>query len=194
VLSGGEKNRLLLAKLFTRPANVLVLDEPTNDLDAETLELLEELLFEFSGTLLLVSHDRAFLNNVVTGTLVFEGDGRVSEYPGGYDDWLRQRPEPAEAPPPEKKARPTARRAAGNAQKVGLGFKEKHELEALPRWIEALEAEQRELYAAMSDPLFYKKAKGEITAFTARLEAVERDVQAAYRRWEVLEEMKGDAP
>ncbi|MGD8960767.1 MAG: ATP-binding cassette domain-containing protein [Desulfobacteraceae bacterium] len=194
VLSGGEKNRLLLAKLFTRPANVLVLDEPTNDLDAETLELLEELLFEFSGTLLLVSHDRAFLNNVVTGTLVFEDDGRVAEYPGGYDDWLRQRPAPAEAAPPEKKTRTPARSAGGSARKTGLGFKEKHELEALPRRIEALEAEQRELYAAMSDPLFYKKEKGEITAFTARLEAVERDVQAAYRRWEVLEELKGDAP
>jgi ATP-binding cassette subfamily F protein uup len=194
VLSGGEKNRLLLAKLFTRPANVLVLDEPTNDLDTEALELLEELLFEFSGTLLLVSHDRAFLNNVVTGTLVFEGDGRVAEYPGGYDDWLHQRPAPAEAAPPEKKTRTPARNAGGSARKTGLGFKEKHELEALPRRIEALEAEQRELYAAMSNPLFYKKEKGEITAFTARLEAVERDVQAAYRRWEVLEELNGDAP
>jgi ABC transport system ATP-binding/permease protein len=194
VLSGGEKNRLLLAKLFTRPANVLVLDEPTNDLDAETLELLEELLFEFSGTLLLVSHDRAFLNNVVTGTLVFEGDGRVAEYPGGYDDWLRQRPAPVEAPPSGKKTRNQARSAPRPTQKGKLGFKEIHELKDLPQRIEALEAEQKDLYAAMSDPLFYRKDKEEIAALTTRLETVERDVQAAYRRWEALEELKGDAP
>jgi ABC transport system ATP-binding/permease protein len=103
VLSGGEKNRLLLAKLFTQPSNVLVLDEPTNDLDIETLELLEELLFEFSGTMLIVSHDRAFLNNVVTSTLVFEGSGQVTEYAGGYDDWLIQRPKPDVIQPSEKK-------------------------------------------------------------------------------------------
>ncbi|MDO9516367.1 MAG: ATP-binding cassette domain-containing protein, partial [Syntrophales bacterium] len=150
-LSGGERNRLLLAKLFTKPANILVLDEPTNDLDAETLELLEELLFDYKGTVLLVSHERAFLNNVVTSTLVFEEDGRVQEYASGYDDWLIQRPaEVAETKAPEKKARKKSRPAGPRK----LSFKEARELEGLPQKIEAMETEQQELYASMADSSF----------------------------------------
>ncbi len=192
VLSGGEKNRLLLAKLFTRPANVLVLDEPTNDLDAETLELLEKLLFEYQGTLLLVSHDRAFLNNVVTSTLVFEGQGRVIEYAGGYDDWLIQRPQPKQERLPAKKPcnkhgaetkRPKARK---------LGFKEKRELKDLPLKIDTFEAEQKELYAIMSDPIFYKKGKEEIARAHAHLAEVEDQIKAAYLRWEALESLEKD--
>ncbi len=187
VLSGGEKNRLMLAKLFTRPANVIVMDEPTNDLDAETLELLEELLLEYSGTVLLVSHDRTFINNVVTSTVVFEPDGRVMEYPGGYDDWLTQRPTPekeaAIAKRPEKKVR--SKPAADKPRK--LGFKEMRELESLPRTIEALEKEHEELVAAMSDPLFYKTEKKEIARIKSRLAAVEAEIEAAYQRWEALE-------
>ena len=189
VLSGGEKNRLLLAALFTRPANVLVLDEPTNDLDAETLELLEELLFEFQGTLLLVSHDREFLNRVVTSTIVFEGGGRLTEYPGGYDDWLSQRPPPKASPSPEAKPR----RAGGLCSKPGnnrkLGYMQQRELDDLPQKIDRLEAEQRSLYAAMSDPFFYKKEKTDIAAAKARLEKIEDDIATAYRRWEALEDL-----
>lgn len=153
ILSGGERNRLLLAKLFTKPSNVLVLDEPTNDLDAETLELLEELLLDYSGTLLLVSHDREFLNNVVTSTLVFEGQGQVSEYVGGYDDWLRQHK--PDSPMKIKKAAPKQEKPKvppGRPHK--LGFKEQRELEHLPLHIEKMEAEQQELYEIMADPGF----------------------------------------
>ncbi|MDA8165091.1 MAG: ATP-binding cassette domain-containing protein [Desulfobacteraceae bacterium] len=189
ILSGGERNRLLLAKLFTKPANLLVLDEPTNDLDVETLELLEELLLGYQGTILLVSHDRAFLNNVVTSTLVFEGGGRVSEYVGGYDDWLRQRPSgPATAPPkPDKEAAP--RPARSRARK--LSFKENRELEELPGQIEALEKEQQELYARMADPAFYQKG-AEMTALIERLAALEKELPAAYARWEELEAVKSN--
>ncbi|MBN1626420.1 MAG: ATP-binding cassette domain-containing protein, partial [Deltaproteobacteria bacterium] len=157
VLSGGERNRLLLARLFTRPSNVLVLDEPTNDLDMETLELLEDRLINYSGTILLVSHDREFLNNVVTSTLVFEGNGVVNEYPGGYDDWLSQRPAPVE----EQIERP-ARKSAAIAREDKkdkprrLTFKEKGELEGLPAIIENLEQEQKAIYAQMAEPGFYK--------------------------------------
>ncbi len=188
VLSGGERNRLLLAKLFAKPANILVLDEPTNDLDAETLELLEELIFEFKGTVLLVSHDRAFLNNVVTSTLVFEGAGRVQEYAGGYDDWLAQRPvEVAEKPEaPEKKAKRKPKPAGPRK----LTFKEARELEALPQQIEALEAEQRELYAAMADPDFYRQDGEGISRAKARSEELELELAAAYARWEELEAIK----
>src|SRR5262245_26557386 len=157
-LSGGERNRLLLARLFTRPANVLVLDEPTNDLDIETLELLEAELVEWPGTLLLVSHDRAFLDNVVTSTLVFEGDGKVEDYVGGYEDWLRQRPSPpalSEAAGPARQA-PRAPATAGDSPaSKKLSFKEQRELEALPERIETLEAEQRALNAKIADPAFY---------------------------------------
>ncbi len=187
ILSGGEKNRLLLAKLFARPANVLVLDEPTNDLDVETLELLEELLLEYTGTLLLVSHDRAFLNNVVTGTLAFEGNGQIREYPGGYDDWLDQRPQPLR-PQANKQHVNTRPRAKASHQKPRkLGYKEQRELDALPQRIEALEAEQQMLFSMVSDPDFYKKQKDDITAVQSRLAALETEIALAYERWEALE-------
>jgi len=191
VLSGGERNRLLLAKLFAKPANILVLDEPTNDLDAETLELLEELIFDYKGTVLLVSHDRAFLNNVVTSTLVFEGEGRVQEYAGGYDDWLAQRPqEVAEKPEaPEKKTKRKPKPAGPRK----LTFKEARELETLPQQIEALEAEQRELYAAMADPDFYRQDGEGISRAKARGEELELELAAAYARWEELEAIKDNA-
>ena len=152
ILSGGERNRLLLARLFTKPSNVLIMDEPTNDLDTETLELLEELLLDYPGTLLLVSHDRTFLNNVVTSTLVLEGEGRVGEYVGGYDDWLRQRkPEPAGQD--GKAATRSAKQRPRRERRQTLSYKEQRELEALPQRIETLEAEQAALYQAMSDPI-----------------------------------------
>jgi len=187
VLSGGERNRLLLARLFARPANILVLDEPTNDLDAETLELLEELLFDFKGTVLLVSHDRAFLNNVVTSTLVFEGGGRVQEYAGGYDDWLAQRTvEFAEVKPqPTEKKEKKKPKPAGPRK---LTFKESRELEELPAKIETLEAEQQELYATMGDPAFYQQSSQAINQAKERLAELEELLAAAYRRWEELEE------
>jgi len=193
VLSGGEKNRLLLAGLFTQPANVLVLDEPTNDLDAETLELLEELIFDYRGTLLLVSHDRTFLNNVVTSTIVFEGSGQVTEYTGGYDDWLRQRPQPEAERLPQKnsrkKVRPKPR--AHPAQK--LGYQQQREMQDLPQKIESLEAAQKALFALLSDPLFYKKEKDEISGVKSDLEHVEQEIAAAYRRWEELETLNSRA-
>ncbi len=189
VLSGGERNRLLLARLFAKPANVLVLDEPTNDLDAETLELLEELLFDYTGTLLLVSHDRAFLNNVVTSTIVFEGRGLVAEYAGGYDDWLLQRSKPAEIPPEKKEAK-KARQSSPSTKPGKLGFKQSRELSELPRRIDDLESEQKELHAAMSDPFYYKKNREEIAALKKRITEVEQDIEAAYLRWEILESLE----
>jgi len=187
VLSGGEKNRLMLAKLFTQPANVLVLDEPTNDLDAETLELMEELIFEYPGTLLLVSHDRAFLNNVVTSTIVFESSGQVVEYTGGYDDWLRQRPQRPAERLPEKNARKKVRPKSGARPSRKLGYMQKREMHDLPQKIEALESEQKELFAILSDPLFYKKEKDEIAGVKSDLDRIERKIETAYRRWEELE-------
>jgi len=177
-LSGGERNRLLLARLLTRPVNVLVLDEPTNDLDLETLELLEMQLLEWTGTLILVSHDRVFLDNVVTSTLAFEGDGRVVEYVGGYEDWLRQRPSPAATPTPALAAAamraaapaPTAAAPAAGARKASN--KERRERDALPARIEALEAEQRELERTVAAPDFYKRPGAEITAVMARIAPV----------------------
>jgi ABC transport system ATP-binding/permease protein len=187
VLSGGEKNRLMLAKLFTRPANVLVLDEPTNDLDAETLELLEELIFEYQGTLLLVSHDRDFLNNVVTSTIVFEGNGQVMEYVGGYDDWLDQRPKNISSPEKDKNSpkKPIPKPRAPKSQK--LGYMQQRELQDLPHKIETLELEQKALFSMMSDPLFYKKERDEIARAKSDLKRVERDIEIAYHRWEELE-------
>ena len=184
-LSGGERNRLLLAKLFTKPSNVLVLDEPTNDLDAETLELLEELLMEYPGTLLIVSHDRAFLNNVVTSTLVFEGEGQVKDYAGGYDDWVRQKQttvaqlQAATAKP--EPARPKTERAKK------LSFKDQRELETLPQLIEQLETEQTDLHAKMADPAFYQQGGAEIARMTNDLETIHQRLQTAYARWEELE-------
>ncbi len=187
VLSGGEKNRLLLAKLFTQPSNVLVLDEPTNDLDIETLELLEELLFEFSGTMLIVSHDRAFLNNVVTSTLVFEGGGQVTEYAGGYDDWLIQRPKPDIIQPSEKKAPEKSKQKSRQIKTQKPTFKEKQELKDLPQIIDKFESRQKELYEIMSDPLFYKMEKNDIARIKSQLEEIEKAIEDAYIRWEELE-------
>lgn len=189
VLSGGERNRLLLAKLFTKPSNVLVLDEPTNDLDAETLELLEELLLDYPGTVLLVSHDRAFLNNVVTSTLVFENGGRVAEYVGGYDDWVRQRPKEASEP---GKAAKAPKPQAQPKRAVKLSYKEQRELEALPARIEALEAEQSGLYETMAGTSFYQKGKDEIARTQERLKAVEDELVTAYERWEMLEAIEAE--
>jgi len=191
VLSGGERNRLLLARLFTRPSNVLVLDEPTNDLDMETLELLEDRLINYSGTVLLVSHDREFLNNVVTSTLVFEGDGAVSEYPGGYDDWLIQRPVPAEVTVerPAKKSSPAAKDEKKERPRR-LTFKEGKELDALPGIIENLEQEQKDLYAKMADPGFYRGAADNAPKAQLRLDEIDKELKAAYARWEELEGIK----
>jgi len=189
VLSGGEKNRLLLAKLFTRPSNILVLDEPTNDLDAETLELLEELLLDYSGTLLLVSHDRVFLNNVVTSTFVFEGNAIVNEYVGGYDDWVRQCRGGREAgtgkasSKPEQKLRPVKKRNK-------LSYKDNLELESLPARIEDLEVQQDEIHQAMSNPSFYQKEVDEMNRIKKDLADVEQELEEAYDRWEKLEVLK----
>ncbi|MDH3348236.1 MAG: ATP-binding cassette domain-containing protein, partial [Desulfobulbaceae bacterium] len=186
ILSGGERNRLLLAKLFTQPANLLVLDEPTNDLDMETLELLEELLLNFKGTVLLVSHDRAFLNNVVTGTMVFEGNGLIGEYAGGYDDWLVQRKIP-EAELKESKCKKKETQRVKKEKVRKLTFKEKKELEELPKKIEILEEEQQRLYGTLADPTFYQESGREAAEMTQRLEVLERELETAYQRWEELE-------
>ena len=187
-LSGGERNRLLLARLFSKPANLLVMDEPTNDLDVETLELLEELLLEYEGTLLLVSHDRAFLNNVVTSTLVFEGEGKISEYVGGYDDWIRQRKSEAESSAPAA-GKPAATTQKKRSQKK-LSYKEKRELESLPKQIEALEAEQDTLQQQLTDPAFYQQGGEAVSTATDRFKQIEQQLEQAYQRWEVLEEME----
>ncbi len=187
VLSGGERNRLLLARLFTRPFNVLVMDEPTNDLDADTLELLEDLLVEHEGTLLLVSHDREFINNVVTSTLVFEGDGRVSEYAGGYDDWLRQRPAVAAAPAPASEPAP----AAPKKPAPKLSNKLLRELELLPGRIEAMEKELKDLEQILADPAFFKKPVAEVRQATDRHELLQGEIEAAMARWAELETMRG---
>ena len=192
-LSGGERNRLLLARLFTKPANVLVLDEPTNDLDAETLELLEDLLVEFGGTVLLVSHDRAFLNEVCTSLLVFEGEGRVVDYIGGYDDWQKEKARKAAA---LAAAEELAKRAAKAAASGGAGSpaakarkltnKERAELDAMPALIEKLENEQTALTAKLADPLFFKKPPLEVTQATGRLHELEAQIATTYKRWEEL--------
>jgi len=192
VLSGGERNRLLLAKLFTQPSNVLVLDEPTNDLDIETLDLLEELLMDYPGTVLLVSHDRAFINDVVTSTLVLEGNGRVSEYVGGYDDWLRQKqpmnvvhavPSKVEV----KKVEPSPQKKKPRK----LSFKEQKELDTLPKRIEDLDAEQRQILATMADPVFYRESGKKVAVYKARHEVLEKELAEAYKRWDELEAVKG---
>ena len=192
-LSGGERNRLLLARLFTKPCNVLVLDEPTNDLDAETLELLEDLLVEFGGTLLLVSHDRAFLNEVCTSLLVFEGEGRVVEYFGGYDDWQKEKAAKAAAAAlaeekAKREAKEAAEAAAGPAKKVRkLSNKERAELDALPKVIEKLETEQTNLSTKLADPMFFKKSPVEVTHATERLHEIEAELAKAFARWSELE-------
>ncbi len=191
-LSGGERNRLLLARLFTRAANVLVLDEPTNDLDVETLELLEAQLVAWPGTVLLVSHDRAFLDNVVTSTLVFEGEGQVGEYVGGYDDWLRQRSASSTDPGAEaaSRTRPAPRKSRGGAAR--LSYNEQRELVALPERIEALDAELGTLNATVAGPTFYQEAADTIKDTMARLEAVQQELDEAYGRWEELEARRGN--
>ena len=188
-LSGGERNRLLLARLFSKPSNVLVLDEPTNDLDAETLDLLEELIVGYPGTVLLVSHDRAFLNNVVTNTLVYEGDGYVRDYTGGYDDWLAQRRAIAESVA-DRPASTQANRPSTSTPTTGTRrrtFKEQQELTQLPRRIELLEIEQRELHATMASPGFYQQDKIAIAKATKRLEEIESELTTCFERWELLE-------
>jgi ATP-binding cassette subfamily F protein uup len=188
-LSGGERNRLLLAKLFILPSNVLVLDEPTNDLDAETLELLEERLLDYGGTILMVSHDRAFLNNVATSTIAFEGAGRLWEYVGGYDDWLRQRAEqeePAKAAPAE----PKQKKERAPKEKRKLSYKEARELQELPLQIEALEAEKERLLETLNSPEFYvNRNAGEIRDASDRLQALEEELDVAYGRWDELESL-----
>ncbi|MES9875195.1 MAG: ATP-binding cassette domain-containing protein, partial [Candidatus Sedimenticola sp. 6PFRAG7] len=189
-LSGGERNRLLLAKLFTKPANVLVMDEPTNDLDMETLELLEELLLDYQGTLLLVSHDRAFLNNVVTSSLVFEGQGRVNEYVGGYDDWLRQRqPANAQKPLAASQAKSKTEKPKSKPKSKKLSYKDQRELEALPKRIEELERVLDELQNQMADPAFYQQGGDAIAEAKAKVESAETELSGAFERWESLEAM-----
>jgi len=189
VLSGGERNRLLLARLFTRPFNFLIMDEPTNDLDIETLELLEELLLDYTGTLLLVSHDRAFLNNVVTSTMVLEGGGAVNEYPGGYDDWVNQRKAVSRRVPAGygRGQRPMRQKPEITAAKAKLSFKEKRELESLPKAIEGLEAEQEDIYARLGDVTFCQKDPREVSRMKGRLPEIEKELLAVYQRWEALE-------
>ena len=191
VLSGGERNRLMLARLFTLPSNLLVLDEPTNDLDVETLDLLEDLLMSYAGTILLVSHDRTLINNIVTSTLVFEGESVVKEYVGGYDDWLRQRPQDAK---PRKASfrKQDVLLAQTPIARLKLGFKQQKELDALPDTIEWLEREQHDLFQGMGDPGFYKKDKADIVAANDRLEAVKKLLEDAYARWEKLEQTRLD--
>lgn len=188
-LSGGERNRLLLAKLFSTPSNLLVLDEPTNDLDTETLELLEAMLLEYKGTILLVSHDRAFLNNVVTSTIVLTGEGILQEYIGGYDDWLRQRTVVSESLPIiSKDEKPKKERSA--AGKLKLTFKEIREREELPGKIEILEAEKQQLITKINSPEFYARSNTlRIVETNKRLESLERELDCAYQRWNELEEL-----
>ena len=198
-LSGGERNRLLLARLFTQPANLLVLDEPTNDLDADTLDLLEELLIDYAGTVLVVSHDRAFLNNLVTSVLAFEGDGVVNEYVGGYDDWVRQRPTAATAaeaaPAPSKSAAPpTVPTPAPTPKARKLSFKEQKELETLPADIERLEAEIAATTAAMAQADFYQQSREVMARTQSELSERQTQLETAYARWEALESLREANP
>jgi len=186
-LSGGERNRLLFAILFSRPSNLLVMDEPTNDLDIETLELLEELLIQYKGTILLVSHDRVFLNNVVTSTMVFEGNGVVMEYPGGYEDWKSQQVQEnseikVETKPKKKKEKTEKPRK--------LSFKERKDLDEIPGLIERLEKEQEELYLTMTDPEYYKKTAEEIKTINERSEKIKEELSTAFDRWDFLDQLK----
>jgi ATP-binding cassette subfamily F protein uup len=194
-LSGGEQNRAVLARLFSKPANLLVLDEPTNDLDIETLELLEEILLNFDGTVLLVSHDREFMDNVVTSLLVVEGNGVVSEHAGGYSDWLRRGGrlvESSGAPESENTEAPAAATApakpAAQAQKKKkLSYKDQRELEAMPALIESLEQRQQELEQTMAEPDFYQREHGQVQDVIARLAAVQQEMEAAFERWAELD-------
>ena len=191
ILSGGERNRLLLARLFLKPSNVLVLDEPTNDLDVETLELLEAQIVGYAGTVIVVSHDRAFLDNVVTSTFAYEGEGRFVEYAGGYSDYVVQRGG-GDAPPTaaDEVEAPKGKKPKTVGPKKRT-FKEERELEALPATIETLESEQKSLHDKMADPAFYQGAGSEVAAATARLEQLEGELETAYARWTELEEIGG---
>ena len=217
MLSGGERNRLLLARLFAQPSNLLIMDEPTNDLDADTLELLEEMVANYAGTLLLVSHDRAFLDNVVTSTLVFEGGGEVNEYVGGYSDWLRQRKVGSPSKARSRTAAPDVAAASGAPAAPGsatpgpsvapvlaasapapapapaqskprrLSYNEQRELAAMPEKIHRLEAEQLELQAAIADPALFQVNDTRGAAALQRLESLAAELESAYARWEALE-------
>jgi ATP-binding cassette subfamily F protein uup len=191
-LSGGERNRLLLARLFTRPANVLVLDEPTNDLDIETLELLEELLANYDGTLFLVSHDRSFLDNVVTQVIAFEGDGNLKEYVGGYEDWVRvKKYEAAQSAQPKavvSQAKPAAKIDAPKTTSARkLSFKEQKELEEIPQKIEKLEREQEELAAALGAGDLYRDNPAHAKQLQERAAVIEEELLQLMARWEALE-------
>jgi ATP-binding cassette subfamily F protein uup len=193
MLSGGERNRLLLARLFARPANLLVMDEPTNDLDIDSLELLEQTLAEYPGTVLLVSHDRRFLDNIVTQTIAAEGHGRWREYVGGYSDWLAQRPGTragnAAAGLAPVRAAPAATLPAA-APKPKLGYKQLRELESLPGEIEALEVEQRALLARMSSAEYHQAGAAVMRADSERAGAIEQQMALKFARWEQLEELR----
>jgi ABC transport system ATP-binding/permease protein len=189
-LSGGERNRLLLARLFSRPANVLVLDEPTNDLDIETLELLESLLQDYDGTLFLVSHDREFLDNVVTQVIAFEGDGVLREYVGGYSDWQQQRATTAAAPSAAKPGA-TAPRPRRTASTQKLSFKETRELEAMPAKIASLEREQTEITGALADASLYRDQPARVQALQLRYASIEEELMTCLARWEQLEARRG---
>jgi ATP-binding cassette subfamily F protein uup len=184
MLSGGERARLLLAKLFLQPANLLVMDEPTNDLDIETIELLEERLLQFEGTLLLVSHDRAFLNNVVTATLALDGNGGISEYAGGCDRWLEEREQEKN---PVARAKSKTQPAEGKPRK--LLNKEKAALDELPRQIEKMEAERDRITALMQEADYYRNAKNDPSGDQAILEKLETEIIDCYARWEKLEKL-----
>lgn len=195
-LSGGERNRLLLARLFAQPANLLVLDEPTNDLDAETLELLEELLTEYTGTILVVSHDRAFLNNVVTSVLVYEGEAQISEYVGGYDDWIRQKKtleESIQQKASQQTALKTENKLAQSKTNKKMSYKEQQELDQLPQKIETLENEISELLNLMQDSGFYQQGKDETLKTTNRLDQAQKELELAFSRWELLEGIKNSS-
>lgn len=185
-LSGGERNRLMLAKMFARPANMLVLDEPTNDLDVETLELLEELLVEYSGTVLLVSHDREFLDNIVTSVVVFEGDGKIGEYVGGFSDWEQQKPKPQTKAAAKSEKKATLAASKPEVAKK-LSYKDQRELDALPALIEELENRQGALNKQLQEPGFYQKDQVIIAEITDEIEKVETELQHVYQRWEALE-------
>jgi len=189
MLSGGERNRLLLARLFAKPTNLLVMDEPTNDLDVETLDLLEDMIADFPGTLLLVSHDREFLDNVVTSTLVFEADAHITEYAGGYTDWLNQKPQPQSpasrgrarevpATPPAAPTTPVARK---------LSFKLQRELQSLPEQIQQLELSIAALQASMNAADFFRQPPAVVSSETSRLAALSAELEGRYARWQELE-------
>jgi len=189
-LSGGERNRLLLAKLFAKPSNLLIMDEPTNDLDMDTLDLLQEVLSDYQGTLLLVSHDRDFLDRLVTSTIVVEGDGVVAEYPGGYADYLRQRPPPPVAAPPAAKTAAATPADAPPKSRRKLGYQQQRELDQLPARIDQLTVQVKSLTERMADPdLFGRDAAG-FARLSAELEARHADLAAAEERWLELEALR----